>query len=221
MDEEDFAKQIGSNETGIYRRWSARLAAKYGRKQGWIRYHRYRMAYQLGWYAAFSRVYWSQVTNLVFVCRGNISRSPYAEARARVLGFPATSYGLQANNAHPFDPIAQKVAEQLGIDMKRHRARLLERETFGSGMLLLAMEPWQGARLQEFIRGTKAQVTLLGIWHTQPHPHIEDPWGLGEEYYRTCYMSIDSSVERVLSKIKTALPSEAKSCKGSSTFRFP
>lgn len=65
------------------------------------------------------------------------------------------------------------------------------------GDLLIGMEPKHGRALRA-IRGP-CEVTLLGLWSTPPRPYIQDPNGLGDEYFATCFDCIDSAIERLAS----------------------
>jgi hypothetical protein len=59
------------------------------------------------------------------------------------------------------------------------------------------MEPWQAKQLQQELCGD-IQITLLGLWHSRPRPHIEDPYGLGEDYFETCFDIIDDAIQQVV-----------------------
>jgi protein-tyrosine phosphatase len=41
------------------------------------------------------------------------------------------------------------------------------------------------------------QISLLGLWCDPPRPHIEDPYGLSEEYFSTCFGFIDEALNRI------------------------
>jgi low molecular weight protein-tyrosine phosphatase len=88
-------------------------------------------------------------TRILFVCSGNICRSPTAEGVARdmirkaglagrVEVESAGTYGYHAGEAP--DPRSQKAALRRGYDLSRQRARVLEAEDFSRFDLLLAMD---------------------------------------------------------------------------------
>jgi hypothetical protein len=64
------------------------------------------------------------------------------------------------------------------------------------------MEPWQGKQLLRLSQRTGAQVTLLGLWHSKPCPHIQDPYGLHVEYFHACFDFIDNAISCIAHRIK-------------------
>jgi protein-tyrosine phosphatase len=181
--------------------WRMNLANEYGCKRGYIRHHVYRSVQLAGGLRQFSKIDWRLVRRLVFVCHGNICRSAYAEGRARALGLAAASFGLEAGGSSPANPVAVKIGRACGIDLSGHRSHKAEQVEMTAEDLLVGMEPVQGRRLRQFARSSGAQVTLLGLWSVPPRPHLEDPYGLSEEYFTTCFAVIDSAVESIASRI--------------------
>src|SRR2546421_5517665 len=128
--------------------WAAFIARRYGRKMGFVRHYGYLVRYLLGSFSLLKRVEWGSVTRLVFVCKGNICRSPYAEARARAMGLPCSSFGLEAGVHKPANPSAIRAARARGLDLSEHRAQSVSEFTIAAGDLLTAMEPWHAEALQ-------------------------------------------------------------------------
>jgi protein-tyrosine phosphatase len=174
--------------------WAAFFARRYGRKMGLVRHYSQLARYMLGAFSSLKRVEWKNVRRLVFVCKGNICRSPYAEARARIMGLACSSFGLEAEACVPADPSAIRGARARGLDLTPHRAQSASQFTMAAGDLLTAMEPWQVAQLQSRPLPTGAQVTLLGLWCSPRRPHIEDPFGLSDDYFQTCFGIIDNAL---------------------------
>lgn len=139
---------------------------------------------------------------MVFVCKGNICRSPYAEARARALGFSSYSVGLETKNGNPADWTAQEVALKRGLNLSGHYTRSVEQFTPGPSDLLIGMEPAHAKRLQQLYGETEPQVTLLGLWRSPPMPHIQDPYGLGSAYFETCFTILDQAIEQLGERIQ-------------------
>jgi protein-tyrosine phosphatase len=166
------------------------IARQYGRKAGLARHWWFLWRYRLGLLPGFRAVDWSRVHRLVFVCQGNICRSPYAEASARAAGLCTSSFGLRATPGDQANPTLRRLAQ---YDLSEHRARDRSAVAITGQDLLLGMEPWHGWAL----RGSGAQVTLLGLWGTHLRPHLEDPFGLSDDYFRTCMRVIDDAVRHL------------------------
>jgi len=178
------------------------ISESYGCKTGWSLHQLYLAAYRLnlGGLRHFEHIEWNRVTRLVFVCRGNICRSPYAEARARRLGLNATSCGFEVSSKSCVDATGVKIARQLGLELSNHQPRGCGL-SLAAGDLWVGMEPWHGRQLLRFSQGSGAQVTLLGLWCCRPRPHIHDPYGLGEGYFQTCFGIIDGAIEEVARRL--------------------
>ncbi|MBW1779898.1 MAG: phosphotyrosine protein phosphatase [Deltaproteobacteria bacterium] len=144
---------------------------------------------------------WTRVVRLVFVCRGNICRSPYAQAKTKSLGYDAASFGLNADGYSACDPTAVRIALERGVDLTGCRSCHADTFSIKDGDLLIGMESWHAERLQTLTKESGSQVTLLGLWVQPPRPHIEDPYGLGDAYFHTCFLWIDAAVENILQKV--------------------
>jgi protein-tyrosine phosphatase len=175
------------------------IAKQYGRKSGLLRHWWSLWRDRFGLLRSFRTVEWRRVERLVFVCQGNICRSPYAEARARASGLSnASSFGL---NATPGLPAHSTMLRLSPLELSQHRTRARSGLILTSQDLLIGMEPWHGQALRLLETGG-AQVTLLGLWGAYRRPHIEDPFGLSDDYFRTCMSIIDDAVRQLAGFIK-------------------
>lgn len=193
--------------TGFAVQW---IAQGYGCKRGLSSHIVYMAMERLGRLERYKRIDWSRVKRLVFVCKGNISRSPYAEVVAKSRGVEASSFGLASDGQSPADPTALRVAMARGVDLTSHRSRSVNQLALGDPDLLLGMEPRQCRDLARMLESTGAQVSLLGLWASKPRPHLQDPYGLGEPYYRTCYSVIDSAISGIVACLQTPRSAHAR-----------
>src|SRR6267378_2068745 len=122
--------------------WSAFITRQYGRKMGFVRHCSYLMLYHLRCFRSLETVDWNRVKRLVFVCKGNICRSPYAEAKARALGLAASSFGLQAAIGGTANAAAAESARRRGVDLSEHKTSRGDQFPLIPGDLLMGMEPW-------------------------------------------------------------------------------
>jgi protein-tyrosine phosphatase len=188
--------------------WQASLdqviRRRFGRKQGVVRAARARLGLLAGRFDVFQAPVWGRVGRLVFVCKGNLCRSAYAEAVARSLGASAASFGLEAGEGRAADATAIRMASARRIDLSGHRSR--RHLELSGGDLLVGMEPAHLQRLEVFARETSAQATLLGLWAQPVRPHVEDPFGLSPEYFETCLAVIDDAVRQLVAQLRRGAP---------------
>jgi protein-tyrosine phosphatase len=179
------------------------IEARFGRRKGLARLGLSHVRSWIGQYGRFRAIEWARVERFVFVCLGNLCRSPYAEARGRALGVACASFGLSAGGGDPANLVGERTARKRGLDLSTHRSKSMDALRLGPSDLLVAMEPAQAERLLSLTRGTGAQVTLLGLWCWPSRAHLEDPYGLSEAYFDTCFSCIDRAVAR-LAELKAA-----------------
>ena len=136
------------------------------------------------------------VQRLVFVCLGNINRSPFGAELARALGANAVSLGLSTTTGAPATERAVAEASRYGLDLSRHQATNLADYRWVQGDLLLAMEVRHVHRL---IAGGIApqSIALLGHWSRPRRLHLHDPHKLGDAYFATCFALIASAVREL------------------------
>ncbi|MEZ5583605.1 MAG: hypothetical protein R3F37_13420 [Candidatus Competibacteraceae bacterium] len=171
----------------------------YGSKKGLILTFQATINYQCGKYQDYQKVDWSRVKRLVFICTGNVCRSPFAQVVAQQCGFPATSYGLNTDHGTQVNPIASRIALRLGVDMTEHQTRALNVEEFEDGDLIIGMEPSHCER--HWYTGIRADVqfALLGLLTPgSKKPYLHDPYGLSDGYYYRCL----SYIQRVVNDIE-------------------
>jgi len=138
----------------------------------------------------------ASVSRLVFVCKGNICRSPYAEVKARELGLDAISAGLDTSAGKPANAVAESVARSRGVDLSAHRTQLLSGIALAPSDLILVMEPEQlgAARVQIT---ANVPISLLGLYARPSRPYLQDPFGRSAPYFGRCYDVIDDALIRL------------------------
>lgn len=130
--------------------------------------------------------------SVLFVCLGNICRSPLAEAAFRYeaersgLDLEVDSAGTGGWHAgDPPDPRAQATALAAGIDISGYRARQVNAEDFSRFTHILAMDARNLADLRAMTPPeSRAQVSLL-LDHVpgREGADIADPYYGGEENF--------------------------------------
>ncbi len=180
---------------------NSRIKQKYGSRKGFLLNSFYKTLYHLGYYKKFEKIDWQKVKRLVFVCKGNICRSAYADILARSAGMRSISFGVDTvDGAHANDR-AIAVAGKLGFDLSNHRTTTFKNMELRESDLIIAMEPWQTAQL--IAKNEKGyQCTLLGLWSSAKYPYIHDPFGSSEEYFNSCFKVIEEGVGEIIKKTR-------------------
>ncbi len=180
-------------------RW---LARRYGSRKGFVYTFGHRLLFYIGRYQHYRNVDWHTIDRLVFVCKGNICRSAYAEAVAQSLGINAISCGLDTIENAPANAAAIRTAEKFGLNLKQHKTNQLMYVLLKKTDLLIAMEPWQADYLRKNLM-SKYQYSLLGLWGRPQLPYIHDPYGASPIYFEKCFTYIHQSVNELAKKINS------------------
>lgn len=136
---------------------------------------------------------------ILFVCTGNICRSPLAEAVARqvlsahfhvsdlsTVGLVLASAGTQALTGHPATIEIQTVAAEIGLDLSGHRSTQVDSNMLKGASLVYAMKTDHIAWLRS--HRPDLRVALLGP------TAIDDPYGSGLTEYRLARKEIVAGV---------------------------
>jgi len=158
----------------------------YGSRRGLASFISSEIRRLIGEYRYFEIIDFKQVNRLVFVCQGNICRSPLGEAVAKKLGLNCTSFGLDTEGDAPADERAQHWASTQGYDLNGHLSKRVDNYLPQKGDLLIAMEPAQGKALRALFINCDVQITLAGLWLAKPQAYIHDPFNSSAEYFRKC-----------------------------------
>lgn len=148
--------------------------------------------------------------SVLFVCLGNICRSPLAEGafRARAL---AAGLEVEADSAgtgewhvgHAPDRRAQAVARRHGIDISSYRARQVETADFLRFDHILALDHANLATLRT-IAPTDARARLGLLLDRVPGMEgqaVADPYYGGEEGFETTWEQVDRAARALIAHL--------------------
>jgi protein-tyrosine phosphatase len=134
------------------------------------------------------------IRRVLFVCTGNVCRSPMAAAaiRKRLSHLTSESAGVAALVGEPADPLAVEVMADRGIDLSAHRARQLTPELASAFELILVMEGRQQAIVEQIFPPARGRVHPLGRFGSFDVP---DPYGQPKESFRSSLAFIDRGLD--------------------------
>jgi protein-tyrosine phosphatase len=179
---------------------------QYGSRRGLLNLYKFYLQYYLGAFDRAKAINWSAIDRFIFICHGNICRSPLAEAVARQhFNLNALSYGLDCTEGAGADSRALAFAKSLDIDLNNHRARHIDGYQPQKGDLIIGMEPAHLYKLSHLISGSgDMSATLIGLWGRRPKPYVHDPYSANEKYFNACERFIINGVEGVAERWSAA-----------------
>lgn len=138
---------------------------------------------------------------ILFVCLGNICRSPYAEVRLRQLldeSGQGMRFGVRSSGFilpdRPSPPSAVHAALEMGLDLARHRSAIVSPESLDRADLVLVMTSTQRRDLRRLFG--RRDAVHLGDLDPGPVPRrdITDPYGGSWEGFMDVYARLDRAV---------------------------
>lgn len=138
------------------------------------------------------------INNILFVCIGNICRSPMAEGLFRQ-ALPEKQFysaGLDALIGHGADPHACDLMRERGIDISTHRARRLDGWMLIESDLILTMDNWQKEMIEARYPVARGKVSRLG---EALNCDIPDPYRQDRQAFEHACELIEGCLEAWLS----------------------
>lgn len=147
-------------------------------------------------------------SGVLFVCHGNICRSPYAEAAFRA-ALPTWLRGMRIMSAgfigagRPVPPEALTVAARLGVDLGPHRSASLAPAAVGAARLIVVMDAAQRHEIVHRFRRPPEDVVVLGDLDPEPIDTraIRDPVEQPIAVFEQSYARIDRCISQLIRAI--------------------
>lgn len=134
-----------------------------------------------------------EAPRVLFVCKGNICRSPFAErVAAAMLGAAAEvfSRGYHPEPGRPCPPAAVRVAAAMGVDLRDHRSRILSAADLDAADVVFVFDRDNHATLRVRFPRAISKVYLLGALTDDGPAVIPDPYGGSDDDFRRAYDAI-------------------------------
>jgi protein-tyrosine phosphatase len=175
---------------------------------------------------SISSIYWSlygksirnpktptQVKSILFICKGNICRSPFAEIFAKNIShipdqylFSSAGIYVESPQVPPLEAVM--AGNDFRVDLQGHKSKSINYRMIESYDLIVAMEVWQFKYLNKLFPEFKEKTFLLPLFDKNSESltnysiyNIKDPYGKSQDDYNKCFDRIMCCIEGLIKDI--------------------
>jgi protein-tyrosine-phosphatase len=153
------------------------------------------------------RYFQHSLKKILFVCEGNICRSPFAEhywnGRIKELslaGPKAISAGFNKRTGRKTPPWITAVVKEYSIDLDNHRSCKLTRDIIDSADAIFIMHRNNYRDLLSEFPGAECKVYYLGLFADNGKIEIDDPYNKDKDDAQRCYKQLVRSLDGLIKK---------------------
>jgi len=139
-----------------------------------------------------------KANRVLFVCKGNICRSPFAEqyARAKLKHFEyLDSCGYYPKSNRPSPENAVLAALDFDVKLSSHRSAEISPNAVNQADLIFVFDLENFHTVQKQFPQAKAKTFLLSSIQENSSPEIVDPYGGSVDHFRAIYLQIASALD--------------------------
>ena len=200
-------RDMGVTRRALASAFSDQLRPLLRRARSWRTQRRWRRQHR----AVLERLKNSGPRKIVFLCYGNICRSPLAAALAErsLAHTEIESAGLHDRTGRSCPEKILRTAREYGLNLSQHRSRRAIREQLLSADLVVAMDLENIQLIQEEFPEAMEHTTLLGLFANPATVAIADPYDKDEDSTAKICGQVRSGVEglaRQFQQAKAAVP---------------
>jgi len=149
----------------------------------------------------------SKTFRILFVCTGNICRSPMAEGILKKylkdldIVVEVRSAGIIAGHGRVAAEKSIQTARERGVDISHHRTHPVNRDILSKMDLILVMAKEHYQFIKNYFQETSEKIYYLmefGRDESPPFFDIDDPIGLSIVEYQQCYTEMELEILRIL-----------------------
>ena len=157
------------------------------------------------------------VKSILFVCKGNICRSPFAEYIANKIALErslidviSSSAGLEVPTSLASPHEVLEISEKFGVNLNAHKSNRITGRSAECSDMIIAMESWQVIRLRELFPLHGDKIFLLPLFERNTRKwrwsyeryNILDPYGKPMPYFQECFHRIERCINELYSKFQ-------------------
>jgi len=153
----------------------------------------------------------SNKSTILFVCYGNIMRSPFAGklfskkiTGTQLENLKVDSFGFHQTINRNAKPQCIELAKKWDIDLSEHKSKWLKQEHCDNSQALVVIVDKKNEYL---LNSYYPKVDYISLADLIPkslgfHDEIKDPYDMPSEYLEKCYQLIDASLNELICKLK-------------------
>lgn len=140
----------------------------------------------------------TNIKSVLFVCKGNICRSPFAHYYLRSVlsaDIEVFSSGYFPTDGRPSPPEAIEAGQRLGIDLSAHRSILLNRNNIEKADVIFTFDEENYRTIAKRYPKARAKLFRLGSLDPNSPIVIKDPFGKKADYFYSTYQQIKKAID--------------------------